>query len=211
VRWSALAAGVILFAITLWYIDLETALEAIRRLGPALPAALFFSALWHLARTVSWAVCFPSHRSIGFAHLARVRLAAEAFSYLTLRGIAGEPLKVVLLADRIDPREATAAVALERIAYLVGTVIIVGIGSLAAMALLPLSNGWFRVFRALRLRPRDHPPATIVVTGRQLPPGLLRRIDRRLDRRRAARPTRRVERQMLDLYRQPAASGVLRR
>ena len=34
-----------------------------------------------------------------------MRLSAEAFSYLTLRGIAGEPLKVVLLADRVDPRE----------------------------------------------------------------------------------------------------------
>ena len=55
-----------------------------------------------------------------------MRLAAEAFSYLTLRGIAGEPLKVVLLGDRVDAREATAAVALERIAYLIGTTIIVG-------------------------------------------------------------------------------------
>jgi len=50
-----------------------------------------------------------------------VRLAAEAFSYLTLRGIAGEPLKVVLLGDAIDARQATAAVALERIAYLIVT------------------------------------------------------------------------------------------
>ena len=39
------------------------------------------------------------------------------FSYLTLRGIASEPLKVVLLGDRVDSRQATAAVALERIAW----------------------------------------------------------------------------------------------
>ena len=52
--------------------------------------------------------------------------SAEAFSYLTLRGIAGEPLKVVLLGDRVDARQATAAVALERIAYLIGTTLIVG-------------------------------------------------------------------------------------
>ena len=40
---------------------------------------------------------FQSGAVCPFLRLARVRLAAEAFSYLTLRGIAGEPLKVVLL------------------------------------------------------------------------------------------------------------------
>jgi len=83
--------------------------------------------------------------------LARVRLAAEAFSYLTLRGIAGEPLKVVLLADDIDPRIATAAVALERIAYLIGTTVIVGVGSILAIAMVPLTHTWFRVFRAFAI------------------------------------------------------------
>ena len=88
---------------------------------------------------------------MSFLRLARVRLAAEAFSYLTLRGIAGEPLKVVLLADRVPARDATAAVALERVAYLVGTTLIVGIGSVAALVGLPLSHLWFRVFRAFAI------------------------------------------------------------
>ena len=90
-------------------------------------------------------------RRSAFSRLARVRLAAEAFSYLTLRGIAGEPLKVVLLADSVDAREATAAVALERLAYMVGTTIIVGIGSMLAIAGLPLTRLWFRVFRAFAI------------------------------------------------------------
>src|SRR5581483_3969903 len=64
-----------------------------------------------------------------------------------LRGIAGEPLKVVLLAPDVDSRQATAAVALERVAYTVGTTIIVGVASIAAIAMLPLSTVWFRVFR----------------------------------------------------------------
>src|SRR5690606_1139273 len=119
--------------------------------GVALPFALAASGLWHLARTWAWAWCFPQPRRVGFLHLARVRLAAEAFSYLTLRGIAGEPLKVVLLNGRVDTREATAAVALERLAYMVGTAIIVGIGSVAAMLLLPLTGAWFRVFRAFAI------------------------------------------------------------
>ena len=108
----------------------------------------FNQRLWHLARTWAWAWCFPRPRTVSFLRLARVRLAAEAFSYLTLRGIAGEPLKVVLLADDIDPRIATAAVALERIGYMIGTTVIVGVGSIMAIVLLPLTPTWFRVFRA---------------------------------------------------------------
>src|SRR6185503_854131 len=138
VRWGALAIGILLFFGTLYYINFRLAFGTIRRLGIALPLALVFSGLWHLARTWAWAWCFPQPRTVSFARLARVRLAAEAFSYLTLRGIAGEPLKVVLLADCVDPREATAAVALERLAYMVGTTLIVGVGSLIALGTLPL-------------------------------------------------------------------------
>jgi phosphatidylglycerophosphate synthase len=151
IRWGALAIGVALFFGTLYYINFRLAFGMMRRLGFALPLALVFSGLWHLARTWAWACCFPRPRTVTFARLARVRLAAEAFSYLTLRGIAGEPLKVVLLGDTVDARQATAAVALERMAYLVGTTIIVGVGSVLAIAVLPLTYVWFRVFRAFAI------------------------------------------------------------
>src|SRR5258705_598951 len=151
VRWGALAIGILLFFGTLYYINFRTAFGTIRHLGVALPLALLFSGLWHLARTWAWAWCFPQPRTVSFARLARVRLSAEAFSYLTLRGIAGEPLKVVLLGDRVDSRQATAAVALERIAYLIVTTIIVGVGSILAIAGLPLTRAWFRVFRAFAI------------------------------------------------------------
>ena len=151
IRWGALSVGVLLFLGTLYYINVRTAFGTLKHLGVALPVALIFSGLWHLARTWAWAWCFPQPRTVSFARLARVRLSAEAFSYLTLRGIAGEPLKVVLLGDRVDARQATAAVALERVAYLIGTTIIVGIGSILAITLLPLTRPWFRVFRAFAI------------------------------------------------------------
>ncbi len=128
VRWGALTIGVLLFAAALYYINLTLTLDTIRRLGAAIPLALLLSGLWHLVRTWAWSWCFQQPRQVSFLRLARVRLAAEAFSYLTLRGIAGEPLKVVLLDDRVDAREATAAVALERLAYMIGTTLIVGRG-----------------------------------------------------------------------------------
>ena len=76
-----------------------------RHLGLALPLAILFSGLWHLERTWAWAWCFPQPRAVGFLRLARIRLSAEAFSYLTLRGIAGEPLKAARVPSKIEPCE----------------------------------------------------------------------------------------------------------
>ncbi len=207
ISWGALALGVVLFAATLYYIDFRLVYATGRRLGIAVPLALLASGLWHLARTWAWAWCFPQPRRVSFARLARVRLAAEAFSYLTLRGIAGEPLKVVLLSGEVDSREATAAVALERIAYLVGTTLIVGIGSVAAIAFLPLSHVWFRVFRAFAIGAAAIGFFTaLVLTGRgTYLRSALQRIDRisntRLAEGRVARFASDVERQLLELIR----------
>jgi phosphatidylglycerophosphate synthase len=207
VRWGALALGVLLFAAALYYINVSMAVSTIRRLGLALPLAIGASGLWHLARTWAWAWCFPQPRRVSFFRLARVRLAAEAFSYLTLRGIAGEPLKVVLLSDRVDAREATAAVALERLGYMIGTTLIVGIGSLIAIFALPLTRIWFRVFRAFAIAAGLLTLLTIIViSGRGT---YVRALFARWDRRfgtsigagRIAQFISAVEGQMLDLVR----------
>ena len=145
---GALAVGVVLFAGTLYYVDFATALAAGRRLGVAVALALLASGAWHLTRTWAWSCCFPPSRRVSFPRLARVRLAAEAFSYLTISGVAGEPLKVVLLGDRVSARDAAAAVALERIAYIVATALLAGAGSILAIATQPLSPVWMKVYRA---------------------------------------------------------------
>ena len=291
VRLGALAVGVFLFAIALYYINLETAIGTIEKLGIALPLALLFSGLWHLVRTWAWAWCFPAtdehgprnntdghgprnntdghgprnntghgttrkntdqhgprnntekHGStraterhgktraterhgktrtfwnpgpVSFARLVRVRLAAEAFSYLTLRGIAGEPLKVVLLGDAIDARQATAAVALERIAYVIVTTLIVGVGSLFAIIGLPLSHTWFRVFRGFAIASGVVALfTTLVIAGRGTYfQSWMLRIDRWLGtsfaRGRVMRFVAAVERQMLELLRgNPTRLAVL--
>ena len=207
VRWGALAIGILLFAAALYYINVENAVTTIRRLGVALPLALLFSGLWHLARTWAWSWCFPDRQQVSFWRLARVRLAAEAFSYLTLRGIAGEPLKVVLLNDRVDARAATAAVALERLAYMIGTMVIVGIGSLIAIVALPLTRVWFRVFRAFAIGAGIFTLlAVVVISGRgTYVNSLFVRCDRRFGSSiaggRVPRFIAAVERQMLDLVR----------
>lgn len=151
VSWLALGLGAALFAGTLWYVDYETLRATAARLGVALPLVLVISGIWHLARTWAGAACFGRPLPVSFAHLARVRLAAEAFSYVTVRGVAGEPLKVMMLAGRIDPRRATAAVALERMSYVIVTSAIVGLCAVVAAVGLPLAPAWFRIFRAFAI------------------------------------------------------------
>jgi phosphatidylglycerophosphate synthase len=207
IRVGTLALGLALFASALHYIKVGATLETIRRLGIALPLAILLSGLWHLARTWAWARCFPQPRQVGFLHLARVRLSAEAFSYLTFGAIVGEPLKVVLLSGSVDARQAAAAVALERLAFLVGTTIIVGVGAVLAMVGLPLTPLWFRVFRAFAFGAAAVSLLTIVVVfglGTYCP-SLFRRIDAALPpsfgEGQVARFTSAVKRQLLDLVR----------
>ena len=216
VSWGALAIGIVLFVAALYYVNFDLAVGTIQRLGLALPLALLFSGLWHLARTWAWSWCFPSPRTVSFRRLVRVRLAAEAFSYLTLRGIAGEPLKVVLLSDRVNARDATAAVALERLAYLVGTTLIVGVGSVAALVGLELTRVWFRVFRAFAIVSAVIAILTVVVlSGRgTYLQALMRRLDSlvgtALSDGMVGRFVAAVERQMLELLRgNPARLLVL--
>ena len=216
IRRGSLAIGILLFAAALYYINATITPGTIRRLGVAVPLALLLSGVWHLVRTWAWSWCFPEPRRVSFLRLARVRLAAEAFSYLTLRGIAGEPLKVVLLNDRVDAREATAAVALERLAYMIGTALIVGIGSVIALIVLPLTPAWFAVFRAFALGAAVIALFTVlVISGRgtyvqALVAGWDRRFGTSMSNGRVARFVASVERQMLALVRsQPIRLVVL--
>lgn len=142
----ALAIGVLLFLIALRHTDWALIAAKGPRLAAAAIAAILVSGFWHLARTLAWQWCFPSASRLSFARLFRVRLAAEAVSYVTVRGVAGEPLKVVLLGRDAEAHTATAAVVLERIAYIVFTTLIVACGALVAWWSLPLTTAWKRVF-----------------------------------------------------------------
>lgn len=143
---AAIALGILLFAFTLFYIDLRETVESASRLGLALPVILLPGTCWHLLRTWGWAVAFPDDSRPPFTRLFRVRLAADAISFFTVRGVMGEPLKVVLLYDRVAPEIATAAVALERLAFAVIAIFISALISFAAVTRLSMPGAWDTVF-----------------------------------------------------------------
>ena len=146
---AAVAIGIALFGLTLYYIDLDETVASARRLGLALPVILLPGTCWHLLRTWGWAMAFPEESRPAFTRLFRVRLAADAIGFFTVRGIAGEPLKVLLLYDRVAPEITAAAVALERLAFAVIGIAIAALISLAAVTVLSLPPAWDTVFTML--------------------------------------------------------------
>jgi uncharacterized protein (TIRG00374 family) len=143
--------GIALFAVTLAFIDRDATIREFRTLGVLFPVILLPSAGWHVVRTLGWLICFPAHVRPSFWRLFRVRLAADAVSYFTIRGLASEPLRVVLLLDRVPPEASTASTILERTAMGVMSVILVGVTSVIAMTSASVPDGWQDVFRGIAL------------------------------------------------------------
>lgn len=120
-----------------------------RRLGLALPLVLLPSAVWQVLRTWGWAISFPEDCRPPFVHLFRVRLAADALSFFTIRGVTGEPLKVMLLLSYCAPQVTTASIALERLAIAIMSIGVAGLISFFTVTRLTLPGAWDTVFGSL--------------------------------------------------------------
>jgi hypothetical protein len=162
----AVVIGAVLFFVTLRQINLADTIDDVLRLGFAFPAILLPGCAWHFLRTWGWWVAFPDNARPSFTRLFRVRLAADAISFFTVRGLTGEPLKVVLLYDRVPPAVTAAAIALERIAFAVMAIVLSGLVSYFAVRQLPMPGGWNAVF-------------TLVSVGAVLALGIFAQIARR--------------------------------
>ncbi|MGQ0735904.1 MAG: lysylphosphatidylglycerol synthase domain-containing protein, partial [Acidobacteriota bacterium] len=145
----AMLVGLALFGVTLLFIDRDETLREARHLGLLLPVVMLPSAAWHALRTLGWHICFPPAVRPSFWRLFRVRLAADAVSYFTIRGLASEPLRVVLLLDRVPAAASTASTILERTAMGIMSVVLVALTSALAMTSEIVPEAWQRVFTAI--------------------------------------------------------------
>jgi len=145
----ALLIGVSLFALTIVRSGFDETIASASRLGLAFPVLLLPGACWHLLRTWGWSIAFPDDARPGFARLFRVRLAADAISFFTIRGVTGEPLKIMLLYDDVAAPIATAAITLERLAFAIVSLVIAGVVSTIAVRLLAMPGTWDALFTLL--------------------------------------------------------------
>lgn len=145
----AMLAGVALFIVTMMGIDRTETLREVRALGVLLPLVLLPGLGWHLLRAAGWYVCFPPEARPRYWDVFRVRLAADGVGYFTIRGVASEPLRVVLLMGRVSPIVSAAASVLERTAM--GIMSLIGVGLFAAFAVSSdmLPPAWQSVFRGI--------------------------------------------------------------
>lgn len=145
----AITAGIILFLATLFTVDRTETLREARVLGLALPIVLLPSLGWHLLRAAGWWVCFPPESRPSYWRVFRVRLAADGVAYFTIRGMASEPLRVVLLMGHVPATVSAAASVLERTAM--GIMSVVGVGVFAAFAVSSglLPPGWQQGFLSI--------------------------------------------------------------
>jgi hypothetical protein len=147
----AIVAGVVLFVVTMLGIDRDETLREARSLGAALPVVLLPSIGWHALRAAGWYVCFPREERPTYWRIFRVRLAADGVGYFTIRGVASEPLRVVLLMGHVSPVVSAAASVLERTAM--GIMSVLGVGIFAAFAVSSdmLGPAWQTVFRSIAI------------------------------------------------------------
>ncbi len=148
---AAIIAGLALFIFTMMGLDREETIRQTRELGLLLPVVLLPGIGWHLLRAAGWWVCFPPEVRPSFWRVFRVRLAADGVGYFTIRGVASEPLRVVLLMGRVPAVVSAAASVLERTAM--GIMSVVGVGLFAAFAMSSdmLPGAWQDVFRGIAL------------------------------------------------------------
>jgi hypothetical protein len=80
-----------------------------------------------------------------------VRLAADGVAYFTIRGVASEPLRVVLLLGQVPATVSAAASVLERTAMGIMSVIGVGVFATLAVASNVLPHEWEQGFRVIAI------------------------------------------------------------
>lgn len=134
-----LLTGVALLAAVLWNTDVTAALRHVRDLGWAILPVLAIYLGAFAADTLSWQLLLPSARPgwPWFARLWKIRLVGMAVNQLTpVVGLAGEPLKAVLLKREcgVDYDEGAASLLVAKTANLIALVVFLAGGILLALA-----------------------------------------------------------------------------
>jgi hypothetical protein len=145
----AMTTGVVLFMATLFTVDREETMREARTLGLALPLVLLPSLGWHLLRAAGWYISFPRDQRPTYWRVFQVRLASDGVAYFTIRGVASEPLRVVLLLKQVPATVSAAATVLERTAMGIMSVVGVGLFSSVAVSSDRLPPEWQQAFRTI--------------------------------------------------------------
>ncbi len=129
-RLLLLATGMGLFAFLFWRAGPHDILERLRGLGWSFALLLLMALAWNTVAALAWRILFDArHPSIGFLTLWHTRLCGEAVNTLTpLLNLGGEPVKVLLIRDRLQGDQGAAYVLLDKTIFFLASLLFMASG-----------------------------------------------------------------------------------
>ena len=137
----SLIMGMALFAYVVRQVGPAEIFARLRALGWGFALILALSSVRQVVRTWAWLRCMtPPERKVGFAAVWRARLAGQAIGDLTAGPFVGEPLKVLILGDRLPLAARASSLAVENLAYAASSCLMMAIGTASLLAAFTLSE-----------------------------------------------------------------------
>jgi hypothetical protein len=133
--------GLALFIYVVKQTGLSEIASNLRAVGAGLFLILAVSSTRYLSRSMAWMRCMnPEERRVGFWALWRARLAGEAVGDLTFGPVVAEPMRLIALGDRLSLSSGISSLAVENVAYVVSSCLMVMAGAVALLASFGLNE-----------------------------------------------------------------------
>jgi hypothetical protein len=119
-RWYlglAAAAGVALFAWTVWSTGPRVLAAQLQALAPVIAVILLLAGLRFWLQAAGWRLAMPASQRPTWRELFSAVVAGEAAGYFAWGTVSREPMKALLVGHRLPERAALAAAVVERFFY----------------------------------------------------------------------------------------------
>jgi len=137
----ALVAGA---AILVWAVraaGVDAVLDGVKRLGPGFLVVLALGGARHAVRAIAWRLCFEAESAPSVITAFAAYVSGDAIGNVTPFGVfISEPSKIVLVRNRLNPREAIAALTIENLFYGATVVMMLIAGTAALLLAFPISQ-----------------------------------------------------------------------
>jgi len=144
-RWylpAAAALGIGLFGWTIVSVGPGVLAMQMRTLAPVLPLILALAGARFWCQAAGWRLAMPAKQRPSWVAACAAVVAGEAAGYFAWGPVSREPMKAMLVADRVPQRTALSAAVFERFMYSVPATLLIVIG-IAIAAVRFHFLGWF--------------------------------------------------------------------
>lgn len=152
-RWylpAAAALGIGLFGWTIYSVGPRELAMQMRTLAPVLPLILALAGVRFWCQAAGWRLAMPRDQRPSWTAVCAAVVAGEAAGYFAWGPVSREPMKALLVADRVPQRTALAAAVFERFMYTIPATLLIVLG-IAIAAVRFHFVGWFLVGCAIAL------------------------------------------------------------